>query len=411
MLHLSHSYLPNGMRKRQSASSASLGFPVHIMIQGHPTLSELALSAGRKEDGDFFPDREKGVSIAELFMNRSPGPQPSGSSVTDGGITESEKEETQPVKTRSQTSTRTSTLISDFRSPTSKFRPVQYGGQAVIEGVMMRGPRESAIAVRLPDGQIEVTCQPMNSWSSRPFLKWPLVRGFVALIDSLIVGTKALTFSANRAVGEEEGEELSSGEMFLTVAVALGLGLLLFVGLPTGVAHLLQGMVRGAVWQNLLEGAIRLAVFLIYILAISRLKDIQRIFQYHGAEHKAIYTHEAGEELTVENARKFSTLHPRCGTSFLLIVVIISIFVFAFLGLDPLWWRLLSRVLLMPLVAGVAYEVLKFTARHLDSPAMRWLIAPGLWLQRLTTREPDDSQLEVALAALRKVLESGQELT
>jgi len=290
-------------------------------------------------------------------------------------------------------------------------KPVQYGGQAVIEGVMMRGPKESAIAVRLPNGEIEITHQPINAWSSRPFLKLPLLRGFVALVDSLVVGTKALTFSANRSVGEEEGEELGFWEMFLTVAVALGLGLVLFVGLPTGAANLLQGKVPGAILQNLLEGFIRLLVFLLYILGISRLKDIQRIFQYHGAEHKAIFTYEAGEELTVENSRKHPTLHPRCGTSFLLIVVVVSIVVFAFLGLKPLWWRLLSRILLMPVVAGIAYEILKFSAKHMDSPLMRLLVTPGLLLQRLTTREPDDAQLEVALAALKGVLESGQELT
>ncbi|KLU59200.1 hypothetical protein CEB3_c41860 [Peptococcaceae bacterium CEB3] len=275
---------------------------------------------------------------------------------------------------------------------------------------MMRGPRESAIAVRLPDGQIEVTCQETGSWSSRPFLKLPLVRGFVALLDSLIVGIKALTFSAGRAAGEEEGEELGFGEMLLTIIFALGLGLLLFVGVPAETAHLLQGLVRGPVGQNLLEGGIRLAVFLIYIGGISRLKDVRRLFQYHGAEHKAIYTHEAGEELSVGNARKFSTLHPRCGTSFLLIVVVTSIVVFSFLGVKPLWWRFLSRILLMPVVAGIAYEILKFTARRLDSPLLGWLVVPGLWLQRLTTREPDDSQLEVALAALERVLASGQEL-
>lgn len=290
-------------------------------------------------------------------------------------------------------------------------KPVQYGGQAVIEGVMMRGPKVSAIAVRLPDGEIEVTHQPIHAWSSRSFLKFPLIRGFVALVESLVVGTKALTFSANRSVGEEEGEELGFWEMFLTVAIALGLGLVLFVGLPTGAAHLLQGRVPGVVLQNLLEGVIRLIVFLIYILAISNLKDIQRIFQYHGAEHKAIFAYEAGEELTVENSRKYSTLHPRCGTSFLLIVVVVSIFVFAFLGLHPLWWRFVSRILLMPLVAGIAYEILKFSARHMDSPLMRVIVAPGLLLQRLTTREPDDAQLEVALAALKGVLETGQELT
>lgn len=290
-------------------------------------------------------------------------------------------------------------------------KPVQYGGQAVIEGVMMRGPRECAIAVRLPEGEIEVTRMKLNSWAAKPILKLPLIRGFVALVDSLIVGIRSLTFSANRSMGEEGEEELGFWEMALTVGFALALGLLLFVGLPTGAAHLLQGRVSGTVWQNLLEGAIRLVVFFLYILLISRLGDIQRVFQYHGAEHKAIFTHEAGQDLTVENARAFSRLHPRCGTSFLLIVVMVSIFVFAFVGLYPLWWRLLSRMLLMPLVAGIAYEVLKFSARRIESPRLRWLFVSGLLLQRLTTREPDDGQLEVALAALKGVLDSGQELT
>ena len=291
-------------------------------------------------------------------------------------------------------------------------KPVQYGGQAVIEGVMMRGPRESAIAVRLPNGEIEISRVLLNTWAKKPIFKLPLIRGFVALVDSLIVGTRALTFSANRSMGEEEGgEELGFWEMALTIGVAFGLGLLLFVGLPTGTAHLLRGQVTGVVWQNLLEGAIRLVVFFLYIVIISRLNDIQRVFQYHGAEHKAIFNYESGTELTVENARQFPRLHPRCGTSFLLIVVVVSIFVFAFVGLHPLWWRLLSRMLLMPFVAGIAYEILKFSSRNLESPWVRWLIVPGLLLQKLTTREPDDAQLEVALAALKGVLDSGQELT
>lgn len=290
-------------------------------------------------------------------------------------------------------------------------KPVQYGGQALIEGVMMRGPKETSIAVRLPDGTIEVTKQKVAFWSAKPVLRWPIIRGSVALIQSLIIGTKALLFSANRAIGEEEGEELSFWEMALTVIIALGAGLVLFVGIPTGAAHLLQGKVSSPVWQNILEGGIRLVVFLAYVASISLMKDIQRVYQYHGAEHKAIYAYEAGEELTVENARKFSPLHPRCGTSFLFFVVAISIFVFAFLSLEPFWWRILSRILLMPLVAGIAFEVLKFTGRHAQSRWFGWLTVPGLLLQRMTTREPDDDQLEVALAALRGIVESGQELT
>lgn len=291
-------------------------------------------------------------------------------------------------------------------------KPVQYGGQAVIEGVMMRGPRESVVAVRLPSGAIDVSNIQLNAWAQKTIFKLPLIRGFVALVDSLIVGTRALTFSANRSLGEEEdGEELGFWEMALTIGFAFGLGLLLFVGVPTGLSHLLRGKVTGVLGQNLLEGVIRLAVFFLYIVLISRLKDIQRVFQYHGAEHKAIFNYEAGQELTVENSRLHPRLHPRCGTSFLLIVVIVSIFVFGFMELHPLWWRMLSRMLLMPLVAGIAYEILKFSARNMESPWLHWLIAPGLFLQKLTTREPDDAQIEVALAALKGVLASGQELT
>jgi len=290
-------------------------------------------------------------------------------------------------------------------------KPVQYGGQALIEGVMMRGPRAIAMAVRLPNGEIEVTKEDINPWSQKPLLKLPVIRGFVSLLESLILGSKALMFSANKAVGEEEGEDLSFWEMAITIIVALGAGLLLFVGLPTASAHLLDQFFPGTVLQNLLEGFIRLVILFLYILLIARLKDIQRVFQYHGAEHKAIYAYEAGEELNVENTRKHSRMHPRCGTSFLLIVVIVSIFVFAFLGLEPLWWRILSRVLLMPLVAGISYEILKISGRHAGSILCKWLVVPGLFLQKLTTREPDDAQIEVAIAALNGIVTSGQELS
>ncbi|MFA6807401.1 MAG: DUF1385 domain-containing protein [Eubacteriales bacterium] len=290
-------------------------------------------------------------------------------------------------------------------------RPVQYGGQALIEGVMMRGPKVISMAIRLPNGEIEVTSKPISGWSHNAIFKLPIIRGFVALIDSLILGTKALMFSANRAVGEEDGEELSLKEMITTIVFAFAAGIILFVAVPTAFAHFLQVKVTGTVMQNLLEGFIRLLVFFMYIVSISKIKDIQRVFEYHGAEHKTIFTYEAGEELKVENARKYQRLHPRCGTSFLFIVVIVSIFVFAFLGLEPLWWRIVSRIVFMPLVAGIAYEILKFSGRHIDSPVLKWLVMPGIWLQKFTTREPDDSQLEVAIAALNGVLESGQELS
>ncbi len=288
-------------------------------------------------------------------------------------------------------------------------KPVHYGGQALIEGVMMRGPKDIAIAVRLPDGSIALERQAIKPWSSYPVLKLPVIRGFVSLIDSLIIGIRALTFSANLAA-EGEGEEIKPFEMFLTIVLAFGLGLLLFVALPTGAAHLVRSFIPGAIWQNILEGIIRMAVFLLYVVAISRMKDIQRVFQYHGAEHKAIYAYEEGLELTVENTKKFTTLHPRCGTSFLLIVMTISIVVFAFLPLTPLWLRILSRFLAMPLVAGFSYEILKFSGYHHKSPWLRWAIVPGLWLQKLTTREPDDEQIEVAIQSLKTIVESGQEL-
>lgn len=290
-------------------------------------------------------------------------------------------------------------------------KPVQYGGQALIEGVMMRGPGTIAMAVRLPDGEIEVTTQNISPWSQKPILKWPIIRGFVALLESLILGTKALMFSANRSIGEEEGEELSFWDMAITIAISLGAGLLLFVGVPTASAHLLSGIFPGTVLQNIVEGVFRLIVLFLYIFLISRLKDIQRVFEYHGAEHKTIFAHEAGVELTVENARKYSRMHPRCGTSFLLIVVIVSIFVFAFLGLHPLWWRIVSRIIVMPIVAGISYELLKLSGKYSRAIFLKWIIAPGLLLQKLTTREPDDSQLEVAIASLKGVLATGQELT
>jgi uncharacterized protein YqhQ len=290
-------------------------------------------------------------------------------------------------------------------------KPVQYGGQALIEGVMMRGPRAIAMAVRLPNGEIEVTTQDIHPWSQKPVLKLPIIRGFVALLESLVLGTKALMFSADRAVGEEEGEELGFWAMALTIIIAFAAGLLLFVGIPTASAHLLTDIFPGTVLQNIVEGMIRLIVLFLYIFLISRLKDIQRVFQYHGAEHKAIFAHEAGVELNTENTRKFSRLHPRCGTSFLLIVVIVSIFVFAFLGVDPLWWRIVSRVILMPLVAGISYELLKLSGIFTKSMFLKWIIVPGLLLQKLTTREPDDPQLEVAIAALNGVLATGQELS
>ena len=278
------------------------------------------------------------------------------------------------------------------------------GGQAVIEGVMMRGPGKIAVAVRKPNGEITVDLKPAGSISDRhPILKKPFLRGVVSLVESLIYGMKALSFSA-QASGEEEEEQMSSLELAGTIAFSVGLAVALFVVLPTGAMKLLQNTGVSPVVLNLCEGLLRLGIFLLYIWGISRQKDIQRVFQYHGAEHKTIYTYEHGLPLRVENVRPFSTLHPRCGTNFLMIVMLISIFIFTFLGWPSLWERILSRILLMPVVAGISYEIIRFAGKHMDKPWVRTAILPGLALQKLTTRQPDDDQIEVAIASLKAVL-------
>lgn len=287
-----------------------------------------------------------------------------------------------------------------------------YGGQALIEGVMMRGRDNVAIAVRRSDDDISCKLEGIKSVADKlPILKKPFLRGTVALIEALVLGIKALTYSANESAGCEE-EELSKGEIAFTIAIALGLGILLFFIAPAVLAHLLNSFVVGSFWQNLIEGIIRISIFLLYVLGISKLKDIKRVFQYHGAEHKVIHTYEAGEDLVVENCRKFTTLHPRCGTSFLLIVMVLSILVFSLFGVNVFWWRILSRIILLPVIAGLSYEILKFAGAHTDKPIMKVLNWPGLMLQKITTSEPDDSQLEVAICALKNVIEQDEkELT
>ncbi|NLK01015.1 MAG: DUF1385 domain-containing protein [Clostridia bacterium] len=281
---------------------------------------------------------------------------------------------------------------------------IQYGGQAVMEGVMMRGPRKVAVAVRNPRGEIvveEKTLQPW--WEKFPIFKRPILRGFLALIEAMVLGIKMLTFSANISMDEDE-EELSIFELIITIGAAVGLAVLLFIVLPTVIVHY-SGKYLTPFWQNLLEGIIRIVVFLGYVLAISFLKDIRRVFEYHGAEHKVIHAFEAGEDISrVENIQKYSTLHPRCGTAFLLIVMVLTIFFFSFLGSPGLFYRILSRILLLPLIAGAAYEIIKISAKYTDKAFIHLLILPGLWLQKLTTREPDASQLEVAMRALAAVL-------
>lgn len=275
------------------------------------------------------------------------------------------------------------------------------GGQAVIEGVMMRGPEYVATAVREPSGKISVKTEKVSSITQRyPILKKPMLRGVVALGESLILGLKSLSYSAKMA--GEEGEELTDREILMTMVFSLGLAIVLFVIIPTAAAKYIHSSITDPMWLNLAEGGLRMLIFLAYIYGISRLKDIQRVFQYHGAEHKTIHAYEAGEKLTVENVQKHSTLHPRCGTAFLLIVMIVSIIMFAFLGWPDLWLRILSRVILLPVVAGVSYEIIKI-AGHSSNTFIRLAILPGLWLQKITTNQPDDKQVEVAIQALEAV--------
>lgn len=287
-------------------------------------------------------------------------------------------------------------------------KPANVGGQAVIEGVMMRGQGLIAVAVRQPNGDIIVDAKPAGTIADKyPILKKPLLRGVVALCESLVYGMKALSFSAQ--VSGEEEEKLDSKEMAMTICVAVLLAVGLFIIIPTWTMKFLHGFTENPIILNICEGILRMAIFLAYIGGISCMKDIQRVFQYHGAEHKTIYTYEAGLPLEVCNVRGFSTLHPRCGTNFLMIVMIISMFVFTFLGWPSILERIVSRVVLMPVIAGVSYEIIRYAGKHIDRSWVKTAIWPGLCLQKLTTREPDDSQIEVAIAALKAVLPEEEE--
>lgn len=284
--------------------------------------------------------------------------------------------------------------------------PFQYGGQAVIEGVMMRGPRAVAVAVRVGD-EIVVEKREYTPWVEFfPFFKWPLIRGTVVLLESMALGVQALALSASLVSGEGEEEKIGSFEIGLTVVLALILGIALFVLLPTWLGILTRHWF-GNFGQNAVEGIARFAIFLGYLTGIGRFPDVRRVFQYHGAEHKVINTYEEGGELTVASVNKRSPLHPSCGTSFLLMVLVVSILVFAFLGNGPWWWKFGARLALLPLVAGIAYEFIRYTRRH--RKFLGALIAPGLWLQKLTTGEPDASQLEVAISAFQNVLMKPEE--
>ncbi len=286
-------------------------------------------------------------------------------------------------------------------------RAFNYGGQAVIEGVMMRGSRTMAVAVRNPQGQIVVQEKPLNEKIyNGPISRIPFVRGLVMLWDTLGLGTQALMMSADITAGQEAS--FSGPVAWGTFIVAFGLAIGLFILLPSFLVGLVAPYLPSEWLTSLLEGIIRLFIIVGYVWAVGFLPDIRRVFAYHGAEHKTVHAHEAGAALTVEEVRRFSTAHTRCGTAFLLTLVLLTVLIFAPLGKPTLLVRLVSRIVLLPVIAGIAYEFIRLTARLADRPWMRVLIAPNLALQRLTTREPDDSMLEVAIGALKAVLASEQ---
>ena len=283
-----------------------------------------------------------------------------------------------------------------------KITDLAVGGQAVIEGVMMRDAHRTATAVRLPNGEIDVETRTVSSIRDRyPVLNLPLIRGSVIMVESLIIGMRALSFSA-QAAGEED-EQMTKKEIAITILFALVLASILFIVIPTGAAHLAAAYTDDPIVFNLIEGGIRLLVFLLYIWGISFMGGICRVFQYHGAEHKTIHCYEAGEALTVENVQKFPRLHPRCGTNFLLIVMVVAIVFHVFFGWPDLWLRILSRLAILPVVAGVSYEIIRFAGRS-ENHLVHILITPGLWLQYLTTRPPADEMVEVAIESLKAVL-------
>jgi len=288
------------------------------------------------------------------------------------------------------------------------------GGQAVLEGVMMRSPSSWAVAVRKPDGAIAQVCKPITSpMAKRRIFRLPIVRGVIALGESLAIGFRALAISAQYA-SQEEGEdgevktELTRGQLVFAFAISIGFAVMLFKVGPALITSRIGLKSTGAF--VIVEGLIRVTIFVLYLSLISLLPDLRRVFQYHAAEHKAINAYEAGEELTPERVQRFSLIHPRCGTAFLLWVMVIAIFVFAFFGRPAWYWLIATRILLLPVIAGIAYELIRFAGKHQSNRLLMWALAPGLWLQRLTTRQPTLDQIEVSIRALRDVLEREEQV-
>jgi uncharacterized protein YqhQ len=283
-----------------------------------------------------------------------------------------------------------------------------YGGQAVVEGVMMRGRDVWAVAIRRPAGDIHVESHDIDSVAKRhPILRKPFLRGVIALGQALAIGFRALSISARESAPEEE--QLTSRQMAISFVIAAVIFIGLFIVLPAATFGWVGRRIGSSIMTNVLEGLFRVGLFLGYLLLIGRAKDIRRVFAYHGAEHKTIAAYEHEEPLTPDRIDPYSTLHVRCGTNFLLIVMVTTIFVFALFGAPGLWWRIGSRLLAIPIIAGLAFELLRLGARYPNSAFMRIVMTPGLWLQKITTKPPDDGQIEVAIASFNEVLKREQQ--
>jgi uncharacterized protein YqhQ len=295
-------------------------------------------------------------------------------------------------------------------------RKTTIGGQALIEGIMMKGPHKIATAIRKPDGEITIRTKKLKSVFNNSLLKKPIIRGSAALIEAMLIGVKELMYSAefyeeeieedflDRALRKIFKDKADTAIIYASVAIALLISIGVFIIGPSLITNLLKNIIPIPIVLNLIEGFIRIGLFVIYVYYISKLEDIKRVFMYHGAEHKTIYCYENMEELTVENARKYTTLHPRCGTSFIVNVLLISIVVFSFFGWPNPLMRVVIRLAMLPFIAGIAYEVNKYVGRNDQTLFAKIAEKPGFWFQKLTTKEPDDSMLEVAIAALKEVI-------
>ena len=282
-----------------------------------------------------------------------------------------------------------------------------YGGQAVIEGVMIRGRKAAVTAVRRPSGGLTMNIQPLSTVYTGWMRRTPLIRGIIVLIEAMVLGVKSLLYSASVSLEEEE-EEISGKAVWVMITLALVLAIVLFLIVPLFLTRLINPYIGSSLVFHLIEGLIRLVIFIAYLKLVGLFRDIKQVFTYHGAEHKAVNAFESGVPMEIESVKKYDTAHVRCGTSFLFVVLVIAIVVFALVGRQTLWLMVLSRVLLIPVIAALGYEVIHFGAKHSKNALVRAVLAPGLWLQNLTTKEPDDTQIEVALSALRKAVEIDQ---